>query len=153
MSVPTQDYMTVTAAVVAHIRAILREDDRRVGQDPQYRVSTLRMSLKNLERNLPSRDPEAFDTPNLDAFGYATVLGYITETFPQLVEDLEDPVRDTIALGVKAVAMCHASGLKVVKVPACQHVKERYPKVLKVNAYPKAVLEKVFKGWPVALAA
>lgn len=140
--------MIETATVTLSIRAILRAEyaDRKAGVPPVHRLGAMINALNNLETAAPSRDPAAFEAPNLDAFGYATVLSYLNDEDPLTLAALADPVRDTIGLGVKATALCHARGLKVIKIPACEHVKARYAKVTHVNAYPVAVLAEVIFG-------
>jgi hypothetical protein len=136
---------TSACEVTSAIRYILRANysDRLSGVPEVLRLNSLLRSLADLEVNLPSRDPAAFETANLDAFGYATVLSYLNDTDPMSLQDLEDPVRDTIAIGRKAAALCLSRGLKIVRVPACDHIKQRYRKVTHVNAYPVGVLAEV----------
>ena len=50
-------------------------DWRRDGVHAFARLEGFKLALRFLENNMPSRDPSDFETPNLDAFGYATVLG------------------------------------------------------------------------------
>lgn len=138
-----------TSDITSAIRAAIRKDDhdRHRGMPISARVSALRLALSDLERGLPSRDPAAFETPNLDAFGYATVLGFINDADPLALQDMADPVRRTIHYGIMATKLCHKRGLKIVKVPACEHIQQRYAKVTHVNAYPVAVLaEAIFGG-------
>lgn len=134
-----------TCAITSAIRSILRDDEflRSHGATEVARIRELRGQLVALETDLPSRDPAAFEAPNLDAFGYATVLSYLSDTDPLSLQDLNDPVRDTIAVGRQATALCLSRGLKIVKVPACAHVRQRYAKVSHVNAYPIGVLAEV----------
>jgi hypothetical protein len=134
---------TITSA----IRAILRADEDVIGKGhPAARLANLRFALMDLEAKLPSRDPDAFETPNLDAFGYATVLGYLNEHDPLTLLMTHDPVQETIRLGRKATALCLQRGIKIVKVPACDHITQRYAKVTHVNAYPVAILAEVVFG-------
>jgi hypothetical protein len=131
-----------TSDITSALRSIqsgLRDHDMPV-VSRMYRAAN---QLSQLETTLPSRDPSAFTTENLTAFGYNTVLGYLNDTDPLALLEMADPVRDTIPMGMKIAARCHAKGLKVVKVPACEHVKARYAKVTHVNAYPIAVLAEV----------
>jgi hypothetical protein len=136
---------TPTCAITSTIRHILREDQylRDCAAPITRRMGFLREGLMRLEQNLPSRDPAAFETANLDAFGYATVLSYLNDTNPLSLQDLNDPVRDTIAIGRQATALCLSRGLKIVRVPACAHIQQRYAKVTHVNAYPVGVLAEV----------
>lgn len=138
--------MTQVSTIASAIRATLREDAVHAhrGHDLGHRLFVMRLKLSELERDLPSRDPAAFETPNIDAFGYATVLGYMNQIDPLGVLTMDDPVRETIQIGVRVAAICRQRGLKVVKVPACDHVKQRYAKVTEVNAYPTHVLDEVF---------
>lgn len=102
--------------------------------------------LDELVRTIPARTPEAFASVNLTAFGYNTVLGYLNEEDHLSLQMMEDPVRSTIKMGHKATALCLSRGLKVVRVPACKHITERYAKVTHVNAYPIAVLAEAIYG-------
>lgn len=136
-----------TAAITSAIRDILRADDDVLGKDSAMsRLTVMRFALLNLEASLPSRVHEAFETPNIDAFGYATVLGYLNEHDPLTLLNINDPVRETIRLGRKATALCLMRGFKIVKVPACDHIQQRYAKVTHVNAYPVTVLADVIFG-------
>ena len=136
-----------TATVTSAIRAILREDDdAQFQKNPCARLTAMRFALMDLEVKLPSRDAAAFETANIDAFGYATVLGYLNEHDPLTLLNIEDPVRATIVLGRKATSLCIMRGIKIVKVPAPAHVTQRYAKVTHVNAYPVSILAEVIFG-------
>lgn len=134
-----------TCDITSAVRAILRADEERSTSitHPAMRLGYMREALRSLEQELPSRDPAAFETANLDAFGYATVLSYLSDTDPLSLQDLDDPVRDTITIGRQATALCLSRGLKIVRVPACTHVTQRYAKITHVNAYPIGVLAEV----------
>lgn len=131
-----------TCEITSAVRHILREDQhlRDCAAPIGRRMEFMHESLRRLEQNLPSRDPAAFETANLDAFGYATVLSFLNDTDPLALMEMEDPVRNTIPMGLAAAALCRARGLKIVRVPACDHVKQRYAKVTHVNAYPVSIL-------------
>lgn len=136
------------STVASEVRRIIRVDRAAPGSStPHMRLTVVMDALRDLETKLPSRDVEAFETPNVASFGYATVLGWLAEQDPLTLASLADPVRDTIEVGLKATALCHKRGLKVVKVAACDHVKQRYAKVATVNAYPSDVLAEVLAEW------
>lgn len=139
--------MQNTSAIASAVRTILRDDDNAAAHlSTGTRLTAVRSALRNLEASIPARDPAAFEPPNIDAFGYATVLGYPNQIDPLGVLTMADPVRDTIQIGVRVAAICRQRGLKVVKVPACDHIKQRYAKVTEVNAYPTHVLDEVFSA-------
>jgi hypothetical protein len=142
------DNLSTTQLITTAIRCILNTERylTATGFSALARLDGVKAALQRLEQDIPSRDPSAFETANLDAFGYATVLGYMNEHDPLTLQEIADPVRDTISLGLWATARCQMLGLKVVRVPACDHVKARYRKVTHVNAYPVGVLAEVIFG-------
>lgn len=135
-----------TSAVTSAIRTILRLSAPVVGLTASDRIALMTRGLRDLETSLPSRDPSAFETDSLDAFGYDTVLGFMNKYDPLTLLGMDDPVRDTIQTGREVTRRCLERGLKVVRVPACEHVKARYAKVDMVNAYPILVLNEVVFG-------
>jgi hypothetical protein len=142
-SMPVSD---INSAIRRSIRR-LEDISRTLYAAEHAAVLEIARELHALERDTPSREPEAFETPNLDAFGYATVLGYLNVEAPWFLMNMEDPVRDTIVLGQRVSRFCARNGVKVVRVEACEHVKARYAKVTHVNAYPTHVLNAVlFEG-------
>ena len=146
--------MLNSSTVLAEINSAIRHNARRLeilsrhlSGPTRSAVAAIADNLRDLERDTPSREPEAFVTPNLDAFGYATVLGYLSVEAPLSLLNMDDPVRETIELGQRVSRFCARNGVKVVRVEACEHVKARYAKVTHVNAYTNHVLNAVlFEG-------
>lgn len=72
--------------------------------------------------------------------GYDTIVGYLSKVYPEVLDLLEDPMRDTVALG-KAVASEEDARAMPVYAPDC--FKKRGCHI--INSYPIRVIDRVYR--------
>lgn len=114
----------------------LRRDNAALG----FYTEAKRLVL--LEELLTPRAPETMvsEVPEFN-----TVLGYLTEYDPIILDLMNDPIRDTQRDGFWLTHRAKQRGLPVIKVPAPKAVTTRYPEVTQLNAYPVGLLRERFK--------
>lgn len=119
--------------IAAELREIRRSITRTPGERIMTRYATIKW-LQNLERDVASTTDDAYQ--GTEIVGYDTVLGYLSKYDPVVMDLTLDPVFDTVADGKALAQKCRARGATILRVAACKHIKQRYPKVTHVNAYP-----------------
>lgn len=87
------------------------------------------------------RDPEDYQT---DLSGYDTVLGFLSKHDPFILEMMVCPVEETQRDGFWLMHRARERGLTSISVPAPKVVRDLYPSIETVKAWPVALLHERF---------
>ncbi len=99
-------------------------------------ADALEMLTTNAEKTVPTGGAvpdNVFVSPDVPQ-GYNTVLGYLAETHPEMLDLMRDPLEDTVRDGYWLTHQAHKRDIQVHQVEASSYLRDHG--IEQVNAYP-----------------